>query len=74
MWEESVRMQHEYVRPVSMWVLCAPYHCAVYPAIAAAVFCCLLMSQGSCAVGQTPKLPLVANAANTQIRDGPSGF
>jgi hypothetical protein len=34
----------------------------------------VLCVQGSCAVGQTPKLPLVANAANTQIRDGPSGF
>lgn len=35
---------------------------------------CVAYGMGSAAVGQTPKLPLVAEAANTQIRDGPSGF
>ncbi|KIY99384.1 hypothetical protein MNEG_8578 [Monoraphidium neglectum] len=29
---------------------------------------------GSCAVGQTPRLPLVADAADTQMRDGGSGW
>eukprot|EP00878_Enallax_costatus_P008192 GHUV01008565.1.p1 GENE.GHUV01008565.1~~GHUV01008565.1.p1 ORF type:complete len:126 (+),score=26.23 GHUV01008565.1:377-754(+) len=30
---------------------------------------------GSCAVGQTPRLPLVAEAADTQVRgDGPQGW
>ncbi|KAI8469024.1 MAG: hypothetical protein J3K34DRAFT_425213 [Monoraphidium minutum] len=29
---------------------------------------------GSCAVGQTPRLPLVAEAAKTQVRDGGSGW
>lgn len=29
---------------------------------------------GSCLVGQMPRLPLVAEAADTQVRDGPSGF
>lgn len=34
-----------------------------------------LLLQGSCAVGQTPRLPLVAEAADSQVRgDGPSGF
>lgn len=36
---------------------------------------CVAYGMGSCAVGQTPRLPLVAEAADTQIRgDGPSGF
>lgn len=29
---------------------------------------------GSCAVGQLPRLPLVAEAADSQVRDGPSGW
>ena len=29
---------------------------------------------GSCLVGQAPRLPLVADAADSQVRDGPSGF
>eukprot|EP00879_Flechtneria_rotunda_P003855 GHRR01004095.1.p1 GENE.GHRR01004095.1~~GHRR01004095.1.p1 ORF type:complete len:226 (+),score=37.11 GHRR01004095.1:287-964(+) len=35
---------------------------------------CVAYGMGSCAVGQTPRLPLVAEAANQQIKDGPSGF
>ncbi|GBF98029.1 hypothetical protein Rsub_11140 [Raphidocelis subcapitata] len=35
---------------------------------------CTAYGMGSCAVGQTPRLPLVADAAEQQLRDGPSGF
>jgi len=35
---------------------------------------CVAYGMGSCAVGQTPRLPLVAEAADSQVRDGPSGF
>lgn len=35
---------------------------------------CVAYGMGSCLVGQSPKLPLVAEAAATQVRDGPSGF
>jgi hypothetical protein len=35
---------------------------------------CAAYGMGACAVGQTPRLPLVASAADSQIRDGPSGF
>eukprot|EP00877_Chromochloris_zofingiensis_P004796 jgi/Chrzof1/14317/UNPLg00589.t1 len=35
---------------------------------------CVAYGTGSCLVGQTPRLPLVADAADSQVRDGPSGF
>lgn len=35
---------------------------------------CVAYGMGSCAVGQTPRLPLVAEAADNQVQDGPSGF
>jgi len=34
----------------------------------------LFLVQGSCAVGQTPRLPLVAEAADNQVRGGTGGW
>ena len=38
------------------------------------VAACAAYGVGSCAVGQVPRLPLVAEAADSQMRDGPSGW
>lgn len=35
---------------------------------------CVAYGMGACAVGQTPRLPLVAEAADSQVKDGPSGW
>lgn len=59
-----VRNTHCQVLRLTYDLACAASGCAA---------CCRL--QGSCAVGQTPRLPLVADAASKQLGgDGPSGL
>lgn len=51
---------------------------AAFTAINNTIFLFIAVSvaygMASCAVGQTPRLPLVARAADSQVRDGPAGF
>jgi hypothetical protein len=45
------------------------------PSASSIVCACAAVLQGACAVGQTPRLPLVADAADKQISgSGPSGM
>lgn len=54
--------------------LCAPRACAAPAFRSPDTSAPPPRAQGACAVGQTPRLPLVADAADSQLRDGGSGF